>query len=103
MKKNYEYIKRLKLSIQSALLGAVSENMRSIAVDICGNKIFLYFFIDGEIQDDDKENISIIETEVIADFEEYFDIETIIKRVDFPEPIILERGHSVFQRKENPL
>lgn len=101
MKNNYEYIKRLKLSIQSALLGAVTENMRNIAVDICENKIFLYFFIDGQIQDDDKENVSIIETEVIADFEDDFDIEAIIKRIDCPEPIILGQGYSVFQRKEN--
>ncbi|KDA93465.1 hypothetical protein [Pantoea agglomerans] len=101
MKNNYEYIKRLKLSMQSALLGAVTENMRNIAVDIYENKILLYFFIDGQVQDDDKENISIIETEVIADFEDDFDIETIIKRIDCPEPIILGQGYSVFQRKEN--
>ena len=101
MKSNYEYIKRLKLSMQSALLGAVSENMRNITVDICGNKILLCFFIDGEVRDDDKENISIIETEVIADFEDDFDIETIIKSIDCPEPIILSQGYSVFQRKEN--
>ncbi|MGP2448035.1 hypothetical protein ACTUSR_02885 [Pantoea stewartii subsp. indologenes] len=43
MENNYNYIKRLKLSIQAALLGAVTENMRNIAVDICKNKIFLYF------------------------------------------------------------
>lgn len=101
MKNNYEYIKRLKLSMQSALLGAVTENMRNIAVDICENKILLYFFIDGQIQDDDKENVSTIETEVIADFEDDFDIEAIIKRIDYPEPIILGQGYSVFQRKEN--
>lgn len=87
--------------MQSALLGAVTENMRNIAVDIYENKILLYFFIDGEIKDDDKENISIIETEVIADFESDFDIQTIIKRIDYPEKIILGQGYSVFQRKES--
>lgn len=87
--------------MQSALLGAVTKNMRNIAVDIYENKILLYFFIDGQVQDDDKENISIIEAEVIADFEDDFDIETIIKRIDCPEPIILGQGYSVFQRKEN--
>ncbi|WP_141118335.1 hypothetical protein [Pantoea sp. AMG 501] len=101
MRNNYEYIKRLKLSMQSALLGAVTENMRNIAVDIYENKIFLYFFIDGGIKDDDKENISIIEAEVMADFEGDFDIETIIKRIDCPEKIILGQGYSVFQRKES--
>ena len=100
MKNNYEYIKRLKLSMQSALLGAITENMRNIAADINGNNIILYFFIDGEIGDDDRENISLIETNVIADFEDNFDIESIVKRVDCPEPIILDRGYSVFQRKE---
>ena len=58
------------------------------------------FFISGEITEDDRENISIIETEVIADFEDKFDIESVIKRVDYPESIVLERGCSVFQRKE---
>lgn len=100
MKSNYEYLKRLKLSMQSALLGAITENMRNIAADISENKITLYFFINGEVKDDDEENISIIETEVIADFEDEFDIETIIKRIDYPKPIVLERGYSVFQRKE---
>ncbi len=69
-------------------------------MDISENKIMLYFFINGEISEDDKENISIIETEVIADFEDEFDIESIIKRVDYPESIILEHGSSVFQRQE---
>jgi hypothetical protein len=101
MKNNYEHIKRLKLSIQSALLGAITENIRNIAVDISENKIMLYFIINGEISDDDKENISIIETEVIADFEDNFDIESIVKRIDYPKEIVLERGYSVFQRKES--
>lgn len=100
MEINYEHLKRLKLSIQSALLGAITENIRNVAVDISKNKSMLYFYIDGKISDDDKENISIIETEVIADFEDDFDIESIIKRVDFPVPIVLNRGYSVFQRKE---
>jgi len=101
MENNYKYIKRLKLSMQAALLGAVTENMRNIAVNIVKNKILLYFFIDGEIKDDDKENISIVETEVIADFDSDFDIETIIKRIDCPEKIILDQGYSIFQRKES--
>ncbi|MEL4013207.1 hypothetical protein [Dryocola clanedunensis] len=101
MKNNHEYLKRLKLSMQSALLGAITQNMRNIAVDIVDDKIMLYFFIDGEVRRDDEENISIVETEVIADFEDNFDIETIIKRLDYPEPIILKQGCSVFLRKEN--
>lgn len=31
--------------MQSALLGAVTENMRNIAVDIYENKILLYFLL----------------------------------------------------------
>lgn len=31
--------------MQSALLGAVTENMRNIAVDIYENKILLYFLV----------------------------------------------------------
>lgn len=101
MKKNYDYIKRLKLSAQSALLGAITQNMRNVAVDIIDSKVYLYFFIDGKVNDSDRENISVIEAEVIADFEDDFDIETIIKRIDYPSPIVLNNGFSVFQRKED--
>ncbi|HEK0805670.1 TPA: hypothetical protein SMT48_000972 [Proteus mirabilis] len=97
----YKYIKRLKLSIQSALFGEITPNMRCVLVDIVNKKIELFFFIDGEVTEDDEENISIIETEVIADFEDDFDIETHIKRIDYPAPIVLDHGYGVYRRKEN--
>lgn len=48
MKNNYEYIKRLKLSIQSALLGAITENIRNVAVYINEKKFYCIFLLTGK-------------------------------------------------------
>lgn len=94
------YVLDLKLSIQRALLGEITPNIRCVIVNIISKKIELFFFIDGKVTEDDEENISGIETEVIADFEDDFDIETSIKRIDYPNPIVIEHGYCVYRRKE---
>lgn len=91
----------LRLSIQRALLGEITPNIRSVIVNIVEkNKIKLFFFMDGEVTEDTEEEISCIETEVIADFEQSYTIETIIKRIDFPIKINMSEGFCVFSKKE---
>lgn len=96
-----DYILDLKLSIQRALLGEITPNIRCVTINIINKKIELSFFIDGKVTEDDQENISCIETEVIADFEDNFDIKTNIKRIDYPYPIVIEHGYCVYRRKED--
>lgn len=90
----------LRLSIQSALVGEITPNIRRVIVNIIEKKIKLFFFLDGEITEDMEEDISCIETEVIADFEQDYTIETMIKRIDFPIKINMHEGFCVYGKKE---
>ncbi|MCT4713942.1 hypothetical protein MUA01_02905 [Enterobacteriaceae bacterium H18W14] len=89
-----------RLSLQRALLGKVTENIRGVIASLDENNILLTFYYDGAITEEDKENASEIETEVIADFDEEFTIDTSVKRFDYPQPIKLDNGFLVYLRKE---
>ncbi|MBX9252334.1 hypothetical protein, partial [Klebsiella pneumoniae] len=60
----------------------------------------LLFYFDGQIDDDDKELVSVIETEIIADFDEDFTVDTTVKRLDPPQPIKNKNGLLIYIRKE---
>lgn len=93
-------VNRLKLSIQRALLGAITPNIRAIFAELIEQNIQIYFYYDGKIQVDDEENASSITSEVIADFDDEFDLDLIIKRIDYPTDIVHPDGICVFYRKE---
>jgi hypothetical protein len=86
------------LSVWAALIGEITPKMRAIYVDWDENTISLYFFVDGEFSEEEKEDMSCIVTEVVAQmpdnmFEEFFE------RLDYPNPIACP-GRCVFKRKE---
>lgn len=101
MNVSYELVKLLKLSIQNALLGNVTSNIRSIVVNIVDKNIRLFFYYDGDISVEDKENASLISSEVISNFEEGFDINEDLIRLDYPFPIKNSDGFCVYFRKES--
>ncbi|OON33566.1 hypothetical protein BTJ39_23940 [Izhakiella australiensis] len=90
-----------KLSIQRALLGNVTSNMRSIVAEVKNGNIQLFFYFDGEILDDDEETASQIGTEVIADFDDSFNLDVNIRRLDYPDPLRHASGICIFLRKES--
>ncbi|EKT65113.1 hypothetical protein [Providencia burhodogranariea] len=98
--KNTQLVNRLQLCMQRALLGAITPNIRAILAELIKNKIKIYFYYDGEIQDDDEENASIVTSEIIADFDDEFDIDLIIKQIDYPIDIVHPIGICVYYRKE---
>ena len=59
---------RLLLSLQRALLGEVSPNIRAVTSSFAPDRIILRWIIDGAISDDLKESLSSVGTEVVADF-----------------------------------
>lgn len=89
-----------RLSLQRALLGKVTPNIRGIIALLDGSQIYLTFYYDGDISENDEENASEIETEVIADFDDKYTILTQVKRLDFPQRIKLDNGFLVYLRKE---
>ncbi|WHP32245.1 hypothetical protein QMG90_04745 [Trabulsiella odontotermitis] len=90
----------VRLSLQRALLGNVTPNIRAVVVELKNKNISLLFYFDGEPNDDDEELVSVVETEVIADFDEDFVIEAIATRLDYPQPIKNTNGMLVFLRNE---
>ena len=58
----------LALSLQRALLGAVTPNMRAVYGRWNGDEIIVTFVFDGDISTDDIETTGSVTTEVISDF-----------------------------------
>lgn len=90
----------LRLSVQRALLGNLAPNIRAVVAKLSGKNIGLLFYFEGPVGDDDEELVSVIETEVIADFDENFIVDTTIQRLDYPQPINNTNGLLVYLRKE---
>ena len=76
------------LSLQRALLGAVTPNMRAICVGWDEKLIRIRAIYDGEIDDEDRERFSEVGTKVIADFSAPMAIEEECVRLDPPERLV---------------
>jgi hypothetical protein len=64
----------LLLSVQRALLGEVSPSLRGVTVGWRDHLILLRFYFDGAVTEEDREAMSVVGAEVIADFTEPWDI-----------------------------
>lgn len=93
-------IDRIKaiLSLNRALLRAVSPQLRAAAVSWNSREITIFMYYDGEISDEDLDSAQSVTTEVISDFPQYLLNEKIM-RWDFPKEIPSE-GELVYLRKE---
>jgi len=88
-----------RLSIQRALLGEVSGKLRAVIFSVSGLLLSIRFYFDGEIDDDDFESASCVETEVLADYGDDWTVSVKCLRLDVSEPI-LDQGFWVFRRRE---
>lgn len=92
-------VSQLRFSVQRALLGAVTPNLRGVTVGWGDGTIRLRFYYDGAISEEDEEQARCVGTEVIADFWSPWTIEEEIVRHDAPQP--MERLAAwVYLRKE---
>ena len=65
----------LKLSLQRALLGEVTNKLKAITA-ACHDKVaVIYFYFEGEVTVEDQEMASIASAEVTADFSDEFSVE----------------------------
>jgi hypothetical protein len=92
---------RVLLSLQGALIGEVSSVMRGITCDWNESEIRIRCVMDGPVQEEDEESVSVIETRVMADFPDQ-DVCTECIRLDTPKPLsgAALPGGWVFQRRE---
>lgn len=87
------------VAVQQALLGEVGPRLRAIMVDYDDSSIELDAFYDGEVDEDDREAMSCVETELIAIFPETHNITVRIHRRDYPALIPKDKVW-VYYRKE---
>lgn len=76
------------LYMNRALCYEVFSQLRSVRITWDDEKMYLYFFYEGEISEEDHESAECIATQMIANFN-YFLLEVEITRCDYPSPIPL--------------
>lgn len=89
------------LSLQRALLCEVSAHLRMAAFSLNEeeNIIFVHFYFDGEITDEDLDSASCVTGEVSGDFDEETQVIEKCIRLDFPERLPTHM-YTVYRRKE---
>jgi len=97
-------LSKIRLSIQRALLGEITPNIRGITCNWEDSKITIRWLFDGEISDEDLELAkSDITGEVNADFPDH-EVVADCKRLDMPEPLSpYALSVWVYMRKEQRL
>ena len=92
---------RVLLSLQRALVGHIGTAVRAIMCRWTEDEIHVRTVFDGEINDDDTEEIAEAETEVIADFPSQVAVFFKLERLDYPALIEHEIDEvAVFRRME---
>jgi len=97
---------RVLLSVQRALLGAITPQVR--VVDVCWNdsEILVRFVVDGEVEESLSEIVTLVETEILSDFVPDADVSVRVVRIDKGSPVLefapLSGGSArVFARRED--
>src|SRR5262249_54125713 len=76
---------KILLSVQRALLGSVTSNLRGVAIDWNNSEIRVVCYYHGPISDDDREEMSCVQTEVAADFIDIAPVEFVLEQLDMPK------------------
>lgn len=98
--KNFNSRVELLLSMQKALLGEITPNIRGITCGCNESEIIIKCYFNNEISEEEKEAMECVATEVIACFPNQ-KINLECKRIDFPEPLMpYKLSEWVYLRKE---
>ncbi|BCQ28289.1 hypothetical protein NK8_64780 (plasmid) [Caballeronia sp. NK8] len=91
---------RLLLSLQVALLGNISANMRAVTCRLEGSDIKVRAMFDGAVSEEDSATVDEIGSELASHFDhEMVDVECL--RVDAPQPISTSNDELIaYRRKE---
>lgn len=87
------------LNMNRALWGEVSPALRAVKVKWDQDVVYLFYFYDGEISEEDNDSAQCVSAEFISSYPEY-KLEEFILRVDYPKPIPKE-GELVYKRRES--
>ncbi len=86
----FEPLLSLKLSIQRALLGEVTDGLIAVTCGLEERHIQIRAYVSGEVTEEDIERIQCVGTEVIADFPDGYTIDESSVSVDDGEPQMLD-------------
>jgi hypothetical protein len=75
---------RILLSVQRALLGEVFPAMRGVTAGWDDSTVRIVCYIDGPISPMDQERLSVVESEVLADLSDDYQVRLDIIRCDEP-------------------
>jgi hypothetical protein len=90
------------LSVQRALLGMVSADLRAVEVAIADRRIRGSFMYDGDLTEEHAEIVDEVETLVIADMEDDVQVEFEAISVKAPAPVAFVRDtFYCFLRRED--
>lgn len=94
-------IKReILLSIQRALIGHVTHNLRSVCIENISDVITLVFYYDQSPSEEEVELASLVDTEFISDFPTpEYKTDSKVLTLPYPEPIP-DNGECVYLRYE---
>jgi len=95
---NYEQFRALGLSLQRALLGAISANVYAVGAAIVESKIVISAVYYLPPSEDEQEDFSVVASEVISDFSAPYTIDTEWYVMPESEPNTLDFW--AFMRKE---
>lgn len=87
------------LTIQQALLGEVSSNLRAVLVSYAESSLHFEAYYDGEIGEDEREAMSMVETELMSQLASTETVTHALVRSDLPELLPKDRIW-VYYRKE---
>jgi hypothetical protein len=96
----------IMLSCVRGMLGETTPNIRSIDISYEESCIHLYFYFDGPISEENREDLDVVETEVITDFLNVpnISIESHYIRIDYPERVPWNKDdpnrRRIYHRKE---
>lgn len=89
------------LSLQRALLGEISSQLRGVTCEWGEEEILIEAIFDGEIENSDQDSLECVGSEVAADFPEHR-VEVLSTRIDFPSRLNEKsRTEWVYLRKES--
>jgi hypothetical protein len=80
------------LSLQQALLGMVTPDLRAVEVDIQGRSVRARFMYDGAVTAGHRALVDEVETLLIADLDDDVSAQLEVISVPSPEPVALVRG-----------
>lgn len=88
----------VRCSLQVALLGAVTPNLRAVIVEFSSKLMTVFFYYQSQPSEDEIENSEIVVAEVSSDF---VDVSVNAQRIILPLPNkIPETGIRIFHQSE---